>query len=216
MAQSNLPDRAGANLPDVAGPDLPTGAGPDLPNTAYLQMLADLFSETVLKTLTLRLIEETSEVELTHSQYQALSYLYRHGRCTVGHIAEGLSVSYPASTKLVTRLAEKGLATRTEGASDRRQAEVDLTDAGRAVVTELRRLRQERFATVLSRLSSADRAALTQGLERFVIAAVQDEGVNRDICLRCGTDRLDECPVNTAHQEILGPSLYPVFFNLET
>ncbi|MBW3625167.1 MAG: MarR family transcriptional regulator [Armatimonadetes bacterium] len=179
-------------------------------NPAYVQMLADLFSETVLKTMTLRLIEETSEVELTHSQYVALRYLFSHGRCTVGHIAEGLSISYPASTKLITRLAEKELVTRTESSADRRQAEVDLTDQGREIITNLRQTRQERFNSVLHRLSPADRAALERGLERFIVVAVQDEGVNRDICLRCGTDRLDECPVNTAHQEILGPSLNSV------
>jgi DNA-binding MarR family transcriptional regulator len=184
-------------------------------NQAYVQMLADLFSETVLKTLTLRLIEETSEVELTHSQYQALRYLYSHGRCTVGHIAEGLSISYPASTKLVTRLAEKGLVTRTEGVTDRRQAEVDLTEQGTQIITALRQTRMDRFDAVMQRLSPADRAALTRGLERFVVAAIQDEGVNRDICLRCGTDRLDECPVNTDHQEILGPSLHPVTLFLD-
>lgn len=184
-------------------------------NLTYEQMLADLFSETVLKTLTLRLIEETCEVELTHSQYQALRYLYSHGRCTVGHIAEGLSISYPASTKLVGRLAGKELVTRTEGVSDRRQAEVDLTAHGRAVITELRRARQERFETVLKRLSPADRTALVRGLELFVVAAVQDEGVNNDICLRCGTDRLDACPVNTAHLEILGPSLDSVTLHLD-
>jgi DNA-binding MarR family transcriptional regulator len=146
-------------------------------------------------------------VELTHSQYQVLRYLFSHGRCTVGHIAEGLSISYPASTKLIGRMADKDLVTRTEGVSDRRQAEVDLTRHGREIVTSLRHTRQERFNAVLERLSPVDRAALARGLERFIVAAVQDEGVNRDICLRCGTDRLDECPVNAAHQEILGPSL---------
>ena len=175
------------------------------PTNAYLQILADLFSETVVKTLTLRLIERTSEVELTHSQYMVLRYLFNHGRCAVGHIAEGLSISYPASTKLVTRLAEKNLVTRTEGAADRRQAEVDLTVQGRAIFSDLRRARLERFAAILARLSSADRDALIRGMERFIVAAVEDEGVASDICLRCGTDRLLECPV--AEQEILGPSM---------
>lgn len=186
------------------------------PTLAYTQMMADLFSETVVKTMTLRLIEETSEVELTHSQYLVLRYLFSHGRCTVGHIAEGLSVSYPASTKLVTRLAEKDLVTRTEGVTDRRQAEVDLTEHGRKVIADLRQARQERFNAVLERLSPADRAALTKGLEQFIVAAVQDEGVNRDICLRCGTDSLRECPVNAADQEILGPSLHPVTLKWES
>ena len=186
------------------------------PTVPYLQMLADLFSETVVKSLTLRPIERIAEVDLTHSQYLALRYLYSHGRCTVGHIAEGLSVSYPASTKLITRLAEKSLVTRTEGVSDRRQAEVDLTPHGRAVIAGLRQDRLERFTSVVERLSPADRRALVRGLERFIVAAVQDDGVARDVCLRCGTDRLDECPINAQQLEILGPSLEPmdIFWNL--
>jgi len=181
------------------------------PTPVYIQMLADLFTETVSKTLTLRLIEDAIEdVELTHSQYLALRYLYSHGRCTVGHIAEGLSISYPASTKLVTRLAEKRLVTRTEGIADRRQAEVALTPQGREIITRLREARLARFNAVVGRLSPSDRAALIRGLERFVVAAVEDEGVGYDICLRCGTDRLEECPVNTAHLEVLGPSLTPM------
>jgi DNA-binding MarR family transcriptional regulator len=170
-------------------------------------MLADLFAETVVKTLTLRPLEAIVEVELTHSQYLALRYVFTHGRCTVGHIAEGLSISYPASTKLVTRLAEKGLVTRTEGVSDRRQAEVDLTAQGYEVITRLRDVRKQKFEAVLNRLSPSDRAALERGLERFIVAAVEDVGVGHDICLRCGTDKIDACPVNTAHLEILGPSL---------
>jgi len=179
-------------------------------NAAYLQMLSDLFSETVEKTLTLRLIEKISEVKLTEPHYKALRYLFSHGRCTSGHLAEGLKVTYPAITKLVKILVEKELVTRVESSSDRRQAEVDLTDWGREIIMSLRQARLERFDAIFSRLSQTDRDALTRGMERFIVAAVQDEGVAYDICLRCGTDRLEECPVNSEHQEILGPSLVPV------
>ncbi len=179
------------------------------PTLAYLQILADLFSETVVKTMTLRLLEETGAHDLTHSQYQALRYLHTHGRCTIGHIAEGLMVSPPASTKLVNRLVEKDLVRRTEGAADRRHAEVDLTPQGRDLIVRVRKTRDTRFATVMNRLSPAEKQALVTGLERFLIAAVKDEGVGFDICLRCGDDRLEECPVNTAQLEVLGPSLAP-------
>lgn len=177
------------------------------PSILYAQMISDLFSEIMHKTMTVRLLDEVTETEISVAQFQVLRYLYTHGRCTVGHIAEGLMISHPAATKLVQRLVEKGFIHRNEGANDRRIAELDLTPQGRDLVQLVKRLRTERMARILARMSPEDRECLFKGLTQFIASAVQDREVGYDICLRCGSEALPECPINEAQSEVLGPSL---------
>jgi DNA-binding MarR family transcriptional regulator len=63
-------------------------------------------------------------------------------------------------TRIVARLEERGLVERTPHATDGRQVVLDLTAAGRALVTESRRLREAWLAGKLATLTDAERATL--------------------------------------------------------
>ena len=83
--------------------------------TSFAEKLTGLFSDIVVKTMTVQLLRELDELDITFSQLQALTYVAERGKCSVGALAEGLGVTHPAAVKLVDKLAKKELVTRAVG-----------------------------------------------------------------------------------------------------
>ena len=83
-------------------------------------------------------------------------------RLTVLAASEG--VTQPAMTQLVGRLEEAGLAIRCADPADGRAVNVQITDAGRALVAERRAVRAGRLSALLSQLSQVDQDALAAAL----------------------------------------------------
>jgi len=153
--------------------------------TSYADKLTGLFSDIVVKTMTVHLLRELDELDITFSQLQALTHIAERRKSSVGSIAEGLGVTHPAAVKLVDKLARKNLVTRGVAADDHRQSEIAVTGDGRRLVNRIRQERTERLARVLDRMSPADRQALIQGLEAFVTQALRDEGALDALCVSC-------------------------------
>jgi DNA-binding MarR family transcriptional regulator len=75
-------------------------------------------------------------------------------------LAAAVGVSQPAMTQLVQRLERQGMATRVTDPEDGRAALVGITDAGQALLADLRRARHSRLAELLATLPPEDEAAL--------------------------------------------------------
>lgn len=172
------------------------------------ERITSLFSRIMMRHMTLRSLAEVKSEGLSLPQLQCLRYLAQHGQCRLGQVSEGLSISSPAATKLVDRLVKKGLVSNCQSASDRRSAQIDLTDEGRRLIDGFRDRRLARLNGVLSRMQPDDREALLRGLEEFAATAMEDEAAIRAACLRCGIDHEDDCVVNQAHIGLTG---LPVF-----
>jgi len=81
-----------------------------------------------------RLVElAVATVDITLSQYRVLGIL-GDGHEAASALAEKLAVSRPSLTGVVDGLVARGLVLRNPNGSDRRRVEVDLTEAGRAVL----------------------------------------------------------------------------------
>jgi DNA-binding MarR family transcriptional regulator len=111
--------------------------------------------------------------ELTTAQLRTLNLLAGvpddQPGTPVGTLASGLRISYPAATKAVDRLAERGLAERHRDSHDARQIRVRLTERGREVVAHVRRERLQKLARALHDLGDAnDQTRLLELLERFM------------------------------------------------
>ncbi len=118
----------------------------------------------VLLRLSRRLRAERSDESLTLSQLSALSSLAHVGRCSPSALAELERVQPPSMTRIVAALEEHGYAARAPHESDRRQAVLDLTPAGEAVLEETRRRATAWLAGALSELGAAERATLADAL----------------------------------------------------
>lgn len=161
--------------------------------TSFAEKLTGLFSDIVTETMTARLLRELDEREITLSQLQALTHVAERGTCSVGAIAEGLSVTHPAAVKLVEKLARKELVTRGVAAADHRQAEIAATAEGRRLVNRVRAERTERLQQVLGRMTATDRQALISGLQSFVTEALKDDRALDQLCVSCQALQPREC-----------------------
>jgi DNA-binding MarR family transcriptional regulator len=108
-----------------------------------------------------------AEHGVTHAQYNVLRILRgRHpGFYTCSQIAERLLDRTPDVTRLLTRLETSGLLRRRRAAGDRRVVEVEITDAGLAVLASLDAPVRDAMAHMTRHLSDAELGTLSDLLE---------------------------------------------------
>jgi DNA-binding MarR family transcriptional regulator len=161
--------------------------------TSFAEKLTGVFSDIVVKTMTVQLLRELEELDLSLSQLQALTHVAEVRKCSVGGLAEALGVTHPAAVKLAEKLSRKGLLTRGVDPSDHRQTALEATLEGRRLVNRVREERTHRLEQVLDRMSAEERQALITGLQGFVTAATRNEGALDQLCVSCQTLLPTEC-----------------------
>jgi DNA-binding MarR family transcriptional regulator len=109
-------------------------------------------------------IAQGLQPELSDTQLAALAALERHATMTPSALAEHEKVQPPSITRVIAALEVRGLIQRMPHPSDRRQVVLAVTDQGRDLVAQIRRLREAWLARRLRELSSDERATLTQAL----------------------------------------------------
>ena len=105
-------------------------------------------------------ITKGMEPVLSDTQLAALAALERHSAMTPGELAEHEKVQPPSMTRVITVLEEHGLVVRSPHATDRRQVVLTVTDRGRDLVHQARKLREAWLAKRLRELTPAERATL--------------------------------------------------------
>lgn len=107
-----------------------------------------------------RLRAQRAVDSMSDGQFAVLAALSRHGAHTLSELADRERVSAPSMNRTVNCLEESGYLTRTPDEDDRRKVNIALTDAGREVVAETVRRRDEWLEGALSELSAEERATL--------------------------------------------------------
>ena len=100
------------------------------------------------------------EQSLSEGQLGVLTALDRHGSMSPGALAEHEHVRPPAMTRTVAHLTELGFVAKVDHPTDRRQVLVELNDAGRTVIAEVRRRRDQWLTQQLGALTPEERALL--------------------------------------------------------
>jgi DNA-binding MarR family transcriptional regulator len=110
---------------------------------------------------------------MSATQQLALGTVAKHGQMAIGDLAEAERLPSSAATRLIDRLEEAGLVTRSRDPHDRRGVQVVITDSGRRLVDERHRVGNAWLAGRLVLLTDAERANLALSLdvvERLVLA----------------------------------------------
>ena len=92
------------------------------------------------------------------------------GARTVSELADATGVDQPRASRLVSDAAERGLLRRGIDPLDARRAVIELTDAGRAHLTDAHQARRAAVESALGGFSSDETAQFAQFLDRFVAA----------------------------------------------
>lgn len=98
--------------------------------------------------------------DLTFSQLSALTSLQLAGALTPRELADVERVQPPTMTKIVGKLEERGLISRTPHPTDRRQVILAATEQGRAVYAQFETARNEWLARQLDELTPDERGTL--------------------------------------------------------
>ena len=117
--------------------------------------LASELRTTVMR-LARRLRRMRTETSLSLGQLAALGTLDRHGPLTPGELAAHERVQPPSMTRTVAALEAAGLVTRTDHPTDRRQVLVAVSPAGRTMLRDDRRRRDEWLAQRMRGLTGAE------------------------------------------------------------
>jgi DNA-binding MarR family transcriptional regulator len=96
------------------------------------------------------------------------------GARTVSELADATGVDQPRASRLVADAAERGLLRRGVDPSDARRAVIELTDAGRAHLTDAHRSRRAAVESALAGFSAEETAQFAAYLDRFVAAWPRD------------------------------------------
>lgn len=108
-----------------------------------------------------RRVRQTRPVgDLTATQLSALGSLELAGAMTPRELADVERVRPPTVTKIVAKLEERGLVQRTPHPTDRRQVILAATPAGREMLAQFERAREEWLARRLAELTAAERETL--------------------------------------------------------
>ncbi len=134
----------------------------------YLNQAAERFWDTV-PTVWDRVRENlrstaTSQLDITVGQFQILGYI-RHGKNTVGQLANARQISRSAVSQLVELLVEKGYICRQERSEDRRYVRLELTDKGAELLNIAYAENRKWIMGKLSSLTPDELNCMLQGLE---------------------------------------------------
>ena len=131
--------------------------------------LAGQLRLTIVRTA--RRLRQEAGTDLSPSLTAALSTVERHGPMTPSELAARERIQRPTATRVLARLEELGLIQRTPDPHDRRSSLVAATEAGSALLDELRTRKTAFLAERLEGLDVEDRAVLDRAadiLERML------------------------------------------------
>ena len=107
---------------------------------------------------------------VTVAQWNVLVTVYYRQATTTAAVAQFIGIDPGAVSRLVDRLADKGLMTRSPDPESRRRLQLSLTDAGRALVPDLIRIADQNDEAFFGALSPEERAALLRLLKQLLPA----------------------------------------------
>jgi DNA-binding MarR family transcriptional regulator len=113
-----------------------------------------------------RRVRQTRPVgDLTATQLSALASLELAGALTPRELADAERVRPPTMTKIVARLEARELVQRTPHPTDRRQVILAATPAGREMLAQFERAREEWLARRLAELTLQERDTVRRAAE---------------------------------------------------
>ena len=114
---------------------------------------------------TARRLRQEAGTDLSPSQTSALAAIERHGPLTPSELAACERIQRPTATRVLARLEESGLVSRTADPTDRRSTLVSVTAEGRALLERTRTRKDAFLAQRLEGLDPEDLAVLERAAD---------------------------------------------------
>jgi len=116
-----------------------------------------------------RSLAEVAE-DVTLPQYRTLVVLAHQGPRRLADLAEALAVSPSTATRMCDRLVKKRLVHRSRDELDRREVNLTVTGAGRALVERVIERRRQQVHALLQHIPASRRSTLVESLTTLAAA----------------------------------------------
>ena len=127
--------------------------------------LADSMERVFGKLIPLRQARNASELSVTPLEGRAMLWIARHNECLMSEFSRGVDVPLSTATRLVDRLAGKGLLIRKRSEEDRRVVRVALSELGRQIERQTREHTVNAIGEMLRRLTPQEQKQLIHLLQ---------------------------------------------------
>ena len=121
-----------------------------------------------------RRLRQEANTQLGPASIAALATIERSGPLTPSEVARVEGIQRPTATRILGRLTEAGLVSRTTDPSDGRSSIVQVTADGRKTLNRLRKRKTAYLARTMRALPDDDVATLTRAAE--ILEQVLEEG----------------------------------------
>jgi DNA-binding MarR family transcriptional regulator len=121
-----------------------------------------------------RRLRQEANTQLGPASIAALATIERSGPLTPSELARIEGIQRPTAARILGRLTEDGLVTRTSDPADGRSAIVQISSDGRKVLTRLRKRKTAYLAKKMRALPDDDVATLARAAE--ILEQVLEEG----------------------------------------
>ncbi len=158
---------------------------------------AHIFASAVREILEEKYLRESTDLDLTLSQFHLLKLIEYNGDHQVREIASFFGVSQAAASKTIDKMVRLGLVGREVSPEDRRAISLSLTSRGRHVIKKYEDLKEESVKEVLSHLDPDELETLTRGLEKVGHLIFEKEPNVADVCMKCSAYNVDRCPLQS-------------------
>src|SRR5512143_3249388 len=150
-------------------------SGPRIPNVRQISERVAM-GRALWRELVVGFASQLAELRLGFTQLAALYELADGSTTTVGELAESLSRSPSATSRLVDGLVRRRLVERREEPEDRRQRSVRLTQRGQALLRVVDRERADQFLTAIRPMPIPERALVAMGVAALATHAISRRG----------------------------------------
>jgi DNA-binding MarR family transcriptional regulator len=133
------------------------------PAAPTIPALADRLRVVLARTA--RRLRQEAGADLGPTLIAALGTVERHGPLTPSGLAERERIQRPTATRLIAKLEERGLIARSGVPGDARSSMLSMTDAGSALLVEIRTRKDAFLARRLRELPAEDRATLARAAD---------------------------------------------------
>jgi DNA-binding MarR family transcriptional regulator len=110
-------------------------------------------------------VRQNPNFPVSYEALRAIGFLADNPGICLSDLAEYLWIGVPTASKQVDDLVARGFLTRTADAKDRRRVALSVTPEGAHLCANTKRPVQERMATLLARLDSAELERVRAGLD---------------------------------------------------
>ena len=106
----------------------------------------------------------TGNFDITVEQFHVLRYV-RRGNESMSELATAKNISRPAISQAVDVLVKKGFLTRIQSTTDRRYVELELTDAGNALLNTVFKETRDWMKERMGKLSADELETIAKAME---------------------------------------------------